>query len=158
MSDTMKKIGKVLLAAAGIAAVGFAVKKWLEGKQELNNIPEDEDIFEEEECGKQALMEKALAEAKTVELHGELPDITIRAAAASVTYDLSETVMSADRMIEIQALCSNVRIECPVGVRVQMTGDGKLSSLLCSASVPEEDTAPVLYVHVTCLASAVLVK
>ena len=158
MSNTTKKIGKLLLWAAGIAAVAFAVKKWLDGKQELKNISEDENIFEDEEDTGKVLLEKALAEAKTVELKGELSDISIRAVAASVTYDLSETVMLDDRRIEINALCSSVRIESPLGARVQMLGDGKLSSIQCSASVPEEECAPVLYVYVRGLCSAVLVK
>ena len=158
MSDTMKKIGKGLLVAAGIAAAGFAVRKWLDGKKELREISEDEDIFEEEEQSEKMHVEKVFAEAKTVELSGELSDISIRAAAASVTFDLSEAVMSKDRIIEVQAVCSSIRIESPIGVRVFMTGDGRLSSLQCSVPVPESEDAPALYVHVKGLASVILVK
>lgn len=156
MSKTIKKIGKVLVVAAGIAAVGFAVKTWLEGRKELEELQE-EDLFEEESSA-ELHQEKALAEAKTVELSGVLPNMSVRAIAAAVTYDLSNTVMDDDRMIDVEAYGASVRIECPIGVRVQMTGEGALSSLLCNAPVPEEQDVPTLYVHVSGLASAVFVK
>ena len=158
MSNTMKKIGKVLVAAAGIAAAGIFVKKWLDGKKELRDISEDEDIFEEEDRSEKVLVEKVFGQAKTVELSGEISDMRIFAAASSVTYDLSEGVLSDDRIIEVQAVCANVRIECPIGVQVQMIGEGKLSNLLCNAPIPEEENTPCLYIHVKGFASAVLAK
>ena len=59
-----------------------------------------------------------------------------------MTYDLSEAVMTADKMLDIRAYASNVRVDCPIGVRVQMTGEGILSNLQCSAPIPEAEAAP----------------
>ncbi|MBQ5951056.1 MAG: hypothetical protein IJL66_02770 [Lachnospiraceae bacterium] len=153
-----KKWSWILFCVSFCAVTAFLV--WRRRKQrsaELADLKLEDDLFEEGETDS-LVQANAYFTARTIEADGVMPSLDVKSRFSAVDIDLSESFLPEERFLQIDAICSAVRVNVPEGVRVDIMGRAPFSAISSEVPEPAEEDAPSLYVYVHgCFSSVTVV-